>query len=442
MKNDIKLLYQDSLFLDGKEMFEQASVLEPYISSLRSVVEKGGYDAPECSLNLVSDPSHAEKAEALAAELGSEHLKYVIVVGIGGSNLGTSAVYEALRGRTDVFLSHAPKLIFADTNNSKEMELVKRVLEENTSDAREVVLNIITKSGTTTETIANAAFLFDVLSRKFGETEALRRTVVTTDDDSALKQTAFEKGIHVLTLPKNVGGRYSVFSAVGLFPLRLAGVNTKELIEGARTMRNQCLGEIGLGNKALFGAVSAHMYAERKLNIYNDFFFNSELESIGKWWRQLFAESLGKRFNREGGSVSAGMTPMVSLGSTDLHSMVQLYFGGPKDKLTNFIYTNAGKGRAAVPSEHVFMKLALDISGKDFTNIMEAILSGTKEAYKEHGLPFIETILPDINEYSLGQFLQLKMMETMFLAELWNINAFDQPEVESYKKFTKELLKK
>jgi glucose-6-phosphate isomerase len=441
MKEDIKILFKDSLFLNESEMHEQGKALSPYLQSLRSLVLKGGYEGLECSLNLVSDKTQAEKAETLAGELGSEKLKYAIVVGIGGSNLGTAAVYEALRGHTDVFLEHFPKILFADTNNPKEMELVRRVIEEKISDPREIVLNVVTKSGTTTETIANAAFLFDILSHKFGEKNALGRVVVTTDEGSALGQAAFEKGMHVLAIPPCVGGRYSVFSATGIFPLRLAGINTAEFLDGARTMRDACLKTDGVENPAVLGALSSYLYARKKINIYNSFFFNSELESVGKWWRQLFAESLGKRYSIDGASVYAGMTPIVSVGSTDLHSMVQLYFGGPKDKLTNFIYTKAGVGRASVPPEHPFEKFAPDITGKDFTEIMSAILDGTKEAYKEHALPFTETVLPDISEYSLGQFLELKMIETMLLAKLWNLNAFDQPEVESYKKFTRELLK-
>jgi glucose-6-phosphate isomerase len=443
---DIKILYQDSLFLNENEIYEQGKALSPYISSLQSIVEKGGYDTPECSLNLVSDGEQFRKADAMAKSLGGERLKYVIVVGIGGSNLGAAAVYEAMYGKTDLFLSRTPKLIFADTNNPREMEHIKNVLEKNVGDSREVVVNVITKSGTTTETIANAGFLFEVLKQKFGEKIAAERMVITSDDKSELGQIAFEKGMHVLPIPPNVGGRYSVFSAVGIFPLQLAGVNMSELIEGARVMRSHCLKLPGTEdaaiNPAIFGAVSSYLYSRKKLNVYNSFFFNSELESLGKWWRQLFAESLGKRYSLDGSSVYAGMTPIVSIGSTDLHSMVQLYFGGPKDKLTNFIYTTADAGRASVPREHPFMKFAPDISGKDFTEIMGAILGGTKEAYKEHALPFTETVLPNIDEYSIGQFLQLKMMETMFLAKLWNINAFDQPEVESYKKITQELLKK
>lgn len=442
MKEDIKILYQTSLSLNESEMHEQAKALVPYLSSLGSIVEKGGYDAPECSLNLVSDNEQMQKIKTLVAEVGGERLKYVVVIGIGGSNLGTAAVYEALYKKTDLFLSRVPKLLFADTNNPYEMELMKQVLEKNVSDSREVVLNIITKSGTTTETIANAGFLFDILKQKFGEKEVLKRTVVTTDEKSSLGQIAFERGMHVLSIPPNVGGRYSVFSAVGFFPLALAGANINELAEGAHTMRGACLKQNGMENKAVFGAVATYLHSKKKLNIYNSFFFNSEFESIGKWWRQLSAESLGKRYSTDGASIYAGMTPVVSIGSTDLHSMVQLYFGGPKDKFTNFIYTVAGAGRAAVPPDHPFMKFAPDISGKDFTDIMDAILGGTKEAYKEHTLPFMETVLPNIDEYSIGQFLQLKMIETMLLAKLWNINAFDQPEVESYKKFTKELLKK
>ncbi len=442
MKEGIKLLYKDSLFLHESEITEHGKALLPYLQTLNGIVEKGGYDAPECSINLVSDKEHAQKTEALAEKLSSEHLEIVFVVGIGGSNLGTMAIYEALYGKSDVFLSRAPKLIFADTNNSREMEIMKKVVEESISDPREFVLNIVTKSGTTTETIANAGFLFDILSHKFGEKIAAERTVVTTDYESSLWKIALEKGMHALAVPENVGGRYAVFSAVGLFPLRLVRVNIQELLAGALLMRENCVKKNGLENPALFGAVATYLYSRKKLSMYNSFFFNSELESVGKWWRQLYAESLGKRYNKDGGSIHAGMTPIVSVGSIDLHSMVQLYFGGPKDKFTNFIYAENSKGMAIVPTEHVFKSLSPDISGKDFADIMDAILTGTKEAYKEHALPFIETVFPNIDAYSVGAFMQMKMIETMLLAKLWNIDAFDQPEVESYKKFTRELLRK
>lgn len=442
VKKDIQIVYKESLFLNESEMCEQASVLLPYLSSLNELVLKGGYEALECSLNLISDEEQVQKIQTLAGSFLNEQLKYVIVVGIGGSNLGTAAVYEALYGKTDLFLSRTPKILFADTTNEREMELIKKVLEENVSDSREIVLNIVTKSGTTTETVANAGFLFNVLKQKFGEKVAAERTVVTTDKDSSLERIALEKGMSILSIPRNVGGRYSVFSAVGLFPLALFGIDISELLSGARTMRDVCLKNNSLENKAIIGAVTVYLQNKKNLTLYNSFFFNSELESLGKWWRQLFAESLGKKYDTQGVPVYLGMTPIVSLGSTDLHSMVQLYLGGPKDKITNFIYSEGERRNIFVPDEHPFMSLAPDISGKDFTDIMRAILSGTKGAYREHEIPFLETILPKIDEYSIGQFLQLKMMETMFLAKLWNINAFDQPEVESYKKITKELLKK
>jgi glucose-6-phosphate isomerase len=433
----MKIHHNKNLCLSEDEIKEKASELLPYLSHLKDIVGKGGYGEPECSLCLLSDEEQIRSAIACSEEFFNEQLKYIIVVGIGGSNLGTAAVYESIFGKTDTLLSRSPKIVFADTVNSREMNLVKKILEEKVEDAEEVVVNVVTKSGTTTETLANASFLFDILKKKFGEKKMFERMVITTDEKSSLFEAGKKMGVRILSLPKNVGGRYSVFSAVGIFPLMLSGINVSKLLEGARGMRDECLGKTGIENKAIVGAVSTFLLAQKGKTIFNSFFFNSELESVGKWWRQLFAESLGKE-----NFTSTGMTPIVSIGSMDLHSMVQLYLGGMKNIFTNFIYASEDVGKAAVPKDEIFSGIAPDLPGKNFSEILGAILEGTKGSYQNHSLPFMETVLSKIDEYSLGEFLQLKMIETMFLANLWKINAFDQPEVESYKKITKELLKK
>ena len=173
--------------------------------------------------------------------------------------------------------------------------------------------------------------------------------------------------------------------------------------------------------------------------INDNFIFHPELESLGKWHRQLMAESLGKGTEGEGGTVRVGITPTVSLGSIDLHSLGQLYVAGPRDKFTTFVWS-ASQDRSGVSTERVFPALAPEVKGKSFAEIMRAIYEGVKKTYIREGLPFVEIVLKDTSPYSLGEFMQFKMIETMFLGRLLDVNPFDQPNVESYKVETKKLL--
>jgi len=232
-----------------------------------------------------------------------------------------------------------------------------------------------------------------------------------------------------------------------MFPLLLAGFDIDALIAGARKMRDICLLSDVVKNPALLSSTLLYLHStiagqdeKQSISINDNFFFNPQLESLGKWYRQLMGESIGKRMDTSGNIVRAGLTPTVSIGSTDLHSIAQLYLGGPLDKFTSFVYAPESINIARVPAESVFPLLAKAYADKDFSEIMNAIFSGTKEAYRKNKLPFMEVILPEISEEILGQYLQWKMMEMMFLAKLLNVNAFDQPRVEDYKKETRRFL--
>ncbi|KKS18808.1 MAG: Glucose-6-phosphate isomerase [candidate division WWE3 bacterium GW2011_GWC1_41_7] len=162
-------------------------------------------------------------------------------------------------------------------------------------------------------------------------------------------------------------------------------------------------------NKALLSAVVSYMAYERGLTTQVSFVFNPKLESVGKWWCQLLAESLGKD--------GKGVTPLISVGTNDLHSMLQLYIDGPRDKFFNFISCESEMSRE-----------------------VRAVLSGVKKSFDEHKIPYTETILDRIDEHSLGYFMQTKMMEVIMLGKLMGINPFGQSAVEDYKKYARELL--
>lgn len=410
--------------------------LVDYTKHLQGVRAQAAYDAPESSLCLPDDDDLLIQVRAIIAKKVTQNLKYSIVVGIGGSNLGTKAVYDALYAAQDAYEpARTPRLLFAETTDPEALQSLCKLIMRLESSS-EVLVTLISKSGGTTETIANFEIIMQALTAQFED--ALDRVVTITDENSALWKASQSKGMSCLAIPAEVGGRYSVFSAVGLVPLASVGIDIAQLREGAQAILDRCLGD---DSESLAGR-SAAILADRAAHGYtinDNFFFHPELESLGKWYRQLMGESIGKERSITGEVVHAGITPTVSLGSTDLHSVGQLYLGGPKDKCTTFVSVRAA-GATAVPDSRVFPGLVPMITGKSAADIMAAIFEGVKIAYRKAELPFMEVVLDALDEHSIGAYLQFKMLEMMYLGNLLQVNSFDQPNVESYKIETKRLL--
>lgn len=413
---------------------EAMASVEGYTSELRAARTSPVYDAAESSLHLPDDTDSVGRAQALAAEKSGGRLKYHIVVGIGGSNLGTRAIYDALRGQQDMLPQHFPRLIFAETTDP-EWFAQAQLLVNTLQSKDEVLVSVISKSGGTTETIANFEIIANMLASKLGPISD--RFVAITDEGSQLWELAHAQGIATLPIPAPVGGRYSVLSAVGLFPLATIGINVHKLCAGARQLLDHCLG--GQQNYAAqSAAVLALQYKQGRI-MHDTFLFHPELESLGKWYRQLMGESIGKEHDISGAVVHTGITPTVSLGSTDLHSVGQLYLGGPKDKITTFVSAKPAGG-IGMPQQRVFPELLPMLTAKTAEDIMDAILKGVQVAYQKADLPYMDVVLDALDEQSLGAFLQFKMLEMMYLGTMLNVNSFDQPNVEAYKIETKRLL--
>lgn len=407
-----------------------------YTEHLRQVRANGDYDALESSLRLADDGVLLDDVQALVNAKVTDKLKYHIVVGIGGSNLGTKAVYDALLGYADVAQPERfPKLLFAETTDPEALNHLCQLLQS-VNSKEEVLITIISKSGGTTETVANFEIVAHELRTRFADCSD--RFVAITDEGSKLWNAAQAQNITTLPIPAKVGGRYSVLSSVGLFPLATVGIDITKLRKGAQNLLDHCLGEHS------YAAESAAVLALQLKNgrtINDNFFFHPELESLGKWYRQLMGESVGKEHDIDGAVVHTGITPTVSLGSTDLHSVGQLYLGGPKDKLTTFVSSRQSTD-VAVPASRIFGDLTPMIEGKTAEDIMQAILEGVQVAYQKADLPYTEVILDAIDEESIGAYFQFKMLEMMYLGKLLDVNSFDQPNVEAYKVETKRILEK
>jgi glucose-6-phosphate isomerase len=429
----------EGAMLDAAQIESAAKTLAPYIAHLKGVVASGTYDAAESSINLPSDADILSRVKALKEKKSKNAPKYIIDIGIGGSNLGTKAIYDAFFGYYDALPLPRPnnsRMIFLDTNEEEFLaKLVQFIQQLESKD--DVLVNAISKSGGTTETIANLEIVLAAMEKKFGDSKD--RLVITTDEGSALWNEAQKQGIDTLPLPKQVGGRFSVLSAVGLFPLAACGVDIDEILAGAARAREAGLNENVTVNPSLLSAVILYLHNKSGKNINDNFFFAPQLESLGKWYRQLMGESIGKEHDLDGNPAHTGITPTVSLGSTDLHSVGQLYLGGPKDKVTTFVSAESPKYEARVPEKLQF-PLVPHIDGKRASTIMDAIKEGTKAAYAKQGQAYTEIVLESVNEGALGEFLQFKMIEMMYLGKLMNVNTFDQPHVELYKVVTKKIL--
>ncbi|OJI07198.1 hypothetical protein BK004_01560 [bacterium CG10_46_32] len=424
--------YKETSHITKRDVDKAQHGLALYLDDLKVASLDSSYSSNESSLHLPNDDALQIQIERLVREKKSKKLKEVMVVGIGGSNLGTWAVYEALRP-SGVLLS------FFDTAHVRTLKEACARMRAIYRNGGEVLINIISKSGTTSESVMNSRVLVDCL--KSLDKNWRDSVVVTTEPLSKLDNWAAAQSIPRLPNPAHVGGRWSVFSSVGLFPLALAGVDIKALRRGAASIQKRCLSHQADENPALQSAAAIHHAIKKGASMHNLFVFDADLERVGKWYRQLVGESLGKEHDLSGRIVHAGITPFVTVGSTDLHSLFQLLIGGPIDKFTTFVRTRT-KGDVSIPHlDDQFDAIVPELNKKSVKEVMAAIYQGTVRSFSERGLPFVEVELEGLSEESVGKFLQFKMVETMLLARLMQVNAFDQPNVEEYKAITRELLK-
>lgn len=404
----------------------QARTINSYLVQLSKASRDASYRMSESSLALASDGVLMKRVEEAVRALRTSRLRYVVVVGIGGSNLGTKAVYDALQGCSDALQpGKIPKMVFLDTIEPMILAAIKRIVEVELTDKGELALFVISKSGITIETLAIYRWFKDLLEKRFGHSE--ERIVAITDEASPLWRECAQNTIQTLPIPYAVGGRYSILSAVGLAPLLACGINVGALRNGARSMRTLCLSRDIKKNPAARSALALWHHALHGRSIHDTFLFRPALESFGRWYRQLLAESIGKEYDAQGKRVCVGITPTASIGSTDLHSVGQLAFGGPQDKWSTVIRSK----QSAEP-----------LGSKSLERIMPSIIQGLERAYVVKRMPFIDVCLERISAEEIGALFQWKMIEVMILGRFFNVNAFDQPAVELYKAAARKALGK
>lgn len=409
-----------------------------YVATMRRAMSDSSYSLPEASLRLPFDEVLLRKSQTLASKLAGPKLSYILDIGIGGSNLGAKALYEATSGTLDAHTPFAPKMLFADTCSPELLADLAEILLGEIMEKEEIIIIVASKSGATTETIINASVLVSTLEQKLGS--LADRIVCITDENSPLWKTGEKNMYHLLPVPKMVGGRFSVFSPAGIFPLLCAGIEGDVLLRGAQVAIYDSI-ERGIESDAFMAAQDIISWHEKGIVAFDFFVFHPELESVGKWYRQLFAESIGKAETVDGTPTTHRMIPTVSIGSTDLHSVEQMHLAQPNISARFLVRAHAPHWEHQfLATDSVFAPLVTGVGHRAPCEILDAIYKGVVETYQSREMSFGEISLPDLDPEALGTLLQFMMCTTMHLANLLNINAFDQPNVEAYKDATRRIL--
>lgn len=344
---------------------------------------------------------------------------FIIVVGIGGANLGIEVVYSALRAKKQIiFLENVDPI----TND----ECIKAI-SDNYQNGEKALLFVASKSGSTTETMSNFAIVLDVFKNL--EPDWQKRTIATTLKDSILDKIATREGFDAIYVPEQLADRFSIMGISTLLALKLAGFDTDQMVSGAQEMNDMVFNKDYSENIAMQYAFKIF---STKHSMVNFFIFSDMLERYGAWQRQLFAESLGKN--------SSSKTPIITIGTTDLHSITQLYLAGPRDKYTSFISIGSYSSNNVVNDDTLADSPISGLGGKSYAEIFKIIEEGVKTTYRKQKLPFDEIILDGLNEKSIGALVQFQMLTVAIIGKLENINTFDQPAVELYKNEIRALI--
>lgn len=381
-----------------------------------------------------ADPAPVEQL----AERLRQRFDTLVVLGIGGSALGNIALNTALNGPFyNLKPGRATPRLFVLDNSDPEynvglLELI---------DPTRTVFNVITKSGSTGETLSQFLFFRDQVIKAVGEAHYRDHFVLTTDPHTGpLRELINREGFQSLPVPEGVGGRFSVLSPVGLLSSAMVGIDLRQLLAGAAYADELTRTGDPWHNPAAMGALVNYLLYRKGKHIVVMMPYAQRLKDVADWFAQLWAESLGKRVDRAGNVVHVGPTPVKALGATDQHSQVQLYVEGPFDKLVNFLRVERFSVEGALPEGYAEIDAFAYLNGQSFARLINAEQEGTAVALTEAGRPNMTHVLPEINAFTVGQLLYLLEVQTAIAGELWNINAFDQPGVEAGKIATYALL--
>ncbi|MBW3628156.1 MAG: glucose-6-phosphate isomerase [Gemmatimonadetes bacterium] len=371
------------------------------------------------------------------AEHQGQVFKNIVVLGIGGSALGTIALKTALLNPFWNELDEEereffPRLYVLDNPDPGTFSaFLDRI------DLASTLFNVISKSGGTAETMSQLLIVRAQLEARLGDAYRGHLLFTTDPEKGVLRKLAREEGIPALPVPANVGGRFSVLSAVGLLPAALVGIPIRELLEGAREMDDRCRSASLPTNPAAIFAVLQYLAdTERSAPIHVMMPYSDRLRDVADWFRQLWAESLGKERTRDGAQVFAGPTPVKSLGATDQHSQVQLYIEGPFDKTITFLVEAGRSTDMEIPRLYPDIEELGYLGGHTLGELLQVEKEATEAALAERGRMNMTIQLDQVNARSIGGLFMLLQIATVYAGGLYGVDPLDQPGVELGKQLT------
>ncbi|MBR1803266.1 MAG: glucose-6-phosphate isomerase [Clostridia bacterium] len=433
MQNNIQLNLKHANILEQNVMQYADKV-----ASIHDELHEKSNDEKEF-LGWLELPSNYNKKEfeniKKAAQKIRKDSEVFVVIGIGGSYLGARAVIEALNHTFYNLLSKeqrkTPQILYVGNNLSPNYinDLIELI------GNRDVSINVISKSGTTTEPAIAFRIFRELLENKYGLKEARKRIYVTTDKEKgALKQIANEEKYTTLIIPNNVGGRYSVLTAVGLLPIAVAGIDIDELIEGARFAQGKYLDKNLKYNACYQYAVARNMLYQEEKNIEILVSYEPRLHYIIEWWKQLFGESEGKE--------QKGIYPTGAEFTTDLHSLGQYIQEGRRNLFETVIDIKESETDIQLNRDEDNLDELNYLEGKGLDYVNKKAMEGTIEAHEEGGVPNIVITMDKLNTYNLGHLIYFFELGCAMSGKLLGVNPFNQPGVEKYKQNMFRLLGK
>ncbi|WP_231881864.1 glucose-6-phosphate isomerase [Anaerosporomusa subterranea] len=379
----------------------------------------------------------------------------VVSFGIGGSYLGNKVLFDVHAGefwnsKSTAERNGYPELYFSGNNIDPQrttdlIDCLKRkaIQKVASGETYKVTLIVISKSGSTLDTMSSFMVVCDAL-----QLANITVQVVTVTDPAEganrtlLKKLADDQGWPSFSVPDGVGGRFSVFCDVGLVTAACIGFDIDAFLAGARDMDQACLTGEPRSNPALFNAALKYLAAEkynRDIEIFMP--YGDYLKSVAEWYVQLLAESLGKRADREGNTVYYGRTPVVAVGTTDMHAQTQQHQDGKKNKVVQFVQLADWSTNPLVPNVFPAVAKLAEIADLTMSQALDAALDSNAEALAADNRFNAAFILPRLSAYHLGELLYLLALSVAYEGELANVDAFDQPGVEAYKKILGPRLK-
>src|SRR5215216_1202930 len=416
--------YQNMMEVEGGLRSGELEEIQP---RLREAVDELLGNSPGF-MRLPKTAEYAEASARVAGELRTSGATDFVHVGIGGSALGPMAVHKALSHPYYNALSGSdrpgPRMHFAENTDPATLSSILDL-----ADPDGTWINVVTKSGSTAETMANFLVIRAFLVDSLGDFGFQGRIIATTNpEEGFLKQIADREDLKVLPIPSDVGGRFSVLTPVGLLPAAVTGLDVDALLAGA----SQCVEEVneqGAEHPAVVGAAMHYlMDTARGRNVRVMMTYADALERFAAWFVQLWAESLGKD--------GKGSTPHGAVGTTDQHSQVQLYMQGPQDKVIEITEVENHPRDLQIPGAYKDLERVGYLGGHTMAELLNVECDATRRALTEAGRPNCTIRLGEPNEENLGYLLQALEVQIAIAGALYGVNAFDQPGVEAGKQIT------